>query len=147
MNNQDKKLKKFYTACLDLAKSGDPDAQYHVGFMLFWGIGAKKNRRQAVKQWREAAAHGHAIAQYWLATCYDCGFGGLKQDLALAVHWWRESAANGNNSALMPIVSSYLFSEEAKFLITKEEALEYCQKAAIAGNTLAKYFLKHKFLK
>jgi len=149
MNNKDKKPEEIFIEWSNRAKSGDLDAQYYTGYMLFWGIGVKKNRRRAAKFWREAAEHGHTEAQYWLGTCYDCGLGGFKENRALAIEWWRKSAASGHRGAMMAMVSIYvlsIFVGEGKAMINKEEALEYCQKAAMAGNCLAKQFLRDRNL-
>lgn len=52
------------------AKSGDPDAAYHVGDALEHGNGVKMNHEEAITWYRKAAAQGQADAKTSLARLH-----------------------------------------------------------------------------
>ena len=78
-----------------LAKAGDADAQYRLGFSHHYGKGVPKNYTDAVKWYRLAAVQGSANAQARLADMYSNGFG-VPQDRVMAHMWYNISAANGD---------------------------------------------------
>lgn len=45
------------------AQKGEPEAQYALGYMLYYGKGVTEDKAEAVKWLQLAAAQGHAKAQ------------------------------------------------------------------------------------
>lgn len=45
------------------ARSGDPDAQYALGYLYYYGIGATQDRQTGLMWIRKAAAQGQPVAQ------------------------------------------------------------------------------------
>jgi TPR repeat protein len=44
--------------------------------------------------WKASAINGHIRAQFYLATCYDNGYG-VKKDLTEAFNWYMKAAKGG----------------------------------------------------
>jgi TPR repeat protein len=58
------------------------------------------NPREAVADWKLAAAAGDDYSQYHLGLAYETGIPGiLEADAALGVEWLRKSAKQGNAEA------------------------------------------------
>ena len=64
-------LQKQYEAAaallLPLARQGNTDAQYTVGYMYHYGYGLPRNEKESTRWIATAAARGHPIAQEALA--------------------------------------------------------------------------------
>ena len=58
----------------------------------------KKDRKEAVNWYYQAAAKGLAEAQYKLAGCYYHGYG-VKKNKQEAVKWYQKAAEQGNATA------------------------------------------------
>ena len=66
------------------------------------GRGVHKDVKEAIRLYGEAAAGGHASAQYNLGYCYWYGEG-VKTDKSRAIELFKQSADNGNaKAAQMP---------------------------------------------
>lgn len=86
------------------AKKGDPEAEFQLAEMYYWGKGGlthgiKKNPKEAAKWYRRAAEAGHTDAQFKLATMYYHGpnLGGpFEVDYREAFNWFLKSAAGGD---------------------------------------------------
>jgi uncharacterized protein len=76
-----------------LAESGNPNAQYYMGFMIHHGYGVKRNEAEAAKWFRMAANQGEWQSQYYLGVLYEKG-AGMQQDLATAHMWLSLAAVN-----------------------------------------------------
>jgi len=70
----------------ELAKRGQPEAQYHLGALYRSGRGVELDLATAVVWFRRAAEAGHPKAQYNLATMYQNGLG-VEIDRERALHW------------------------------------------------------------
>jgi TPR repeat protein len=81
-----------YQLIRPLAESGDPTAQYFLGFLHHEGKGVPKNYSKAAKWLRKAADQGHPTAQYELGLMYTKG-AGVPQDYVRA-HMWCNLAAS-----------------------------------------------------
>ncbi len=75
-----------------LAKQGDAEAQFFLGFMYTLGDGVPQDYAKAMKWYRKAAEQGVAKAQHYLGVMYDNG-DGVPQDYAKA-HMWFNLAAS-----------------------------------------------------
>jgi TPR repeat protein len=90
-----KALEKF----TPLAKQGNADAQYNLGYMYYNGNGVNQNFTEA-KRWMELAAkQGDLGAKLYLGVMYDKGQG-IEQNYSLAVRWYTKAAEKGNAYAM-----------------------------------------------
>ena len=81
-----------------LAKQGDANAQFELGWMYDEGDGVFLDDREAAKWYRLAAEQGHVDAQFNLGVMYDEGEG-VSQDDGEAVRWYRLAAEQGRADA------------------------------------------------
>ncbi|HEX9791298.1 MAG TPA: SPOR domain-containing protein [Kiloniellales bacterium] len=75
-----------------LAKNGNQQAQYNIGYMHFNGIGVPKEPAKAAKWFAMAAKQGDAAAQMSLGVMYGTGQG-VEQDYSQAYIWLTLAAA------------------------------------------------------
>lgn len=76
------------------AEQGDPDAQYLLGRMYYFGDGVAENREEAARWHTRAADQGHAEAKYVLGLLYSAG-DGVRQDKEKAVQLISGAAEQG----------------------------------------------------
>jgi len=79
---------------VDLAKNGDPRAQYNLAVMYLKGHGVAQDLDRAFDLQRRAAESGLAAAQHGLAFMYYRGEG-VESDLKKAAMWFRRAADRG----------------------------------------------------
>ncbi len=79
---------------LPLAEHGDPDAQYRVGRLYYYGRGVKQDYAKAGEWYLQAAEQGHARSQSNVAIMYDEGRG-FPADDDQAAKWYAEAAEQG----------------------------------------------------
>jgi TPR repeat protein len=97
------------------ASLGDPRAQARLGFAFDLGKGVRRDRRQAVRWYRLAAAGGDASARYNLALCYMDGLGVRRsypkaRDLLLAV-WQKTSRSPSSLAAGAALNLGWMYAE------------------------------------
>jgi TPR repeat protein len=85
-------------ASLNQALSGDPDAEFKVGYAYFSGKGVQQDYAQATIWFRKSADQGNAQAQDNLGIIYENGYGTPKDDIQAAV-WYKKAAEQGNGDA------------------------------------------------
>jgi len=85
-------------ACTTLARAGNPNAQYHLGLLLFFGDGVLDNVKKSLSWLTKAANQGHIRAQRMLGLIYSRGLGVTKR-LDLAKHWYAAAAREGSIEA------------------------------------------------
>ena len=76
------------------ADTGDPRAQYNLGYMFYEGQGVPQSKRRAIGLWMKAAEQGVAQAQHNLALSYLSGDLGTK-DAKAALFWIEKSVQSG----------------------------------------------------
>ncbi len=96
-NDDDSVVLEWY---LPLAKDGDPEAQYHIGFMYETGWGVVFDEQKAVKWYKEAASFQHDMAQLRLGMMVLVGAGGDESE-EQGIQYIRNAAENGNRIAEM----------------------------------------------
>ncbi len=84
---------------------------------------------------RQAAAQGHAGAQYYLGRCYDRSEG-VPADPETAVYWYKKAADSGYADALYEMGTCYRLGYGVEKNLT--QAVRMYQAAAAAGSRLAK---------
>lgn len=82
-----------------LAKNGNQQAQYFLGYIYCEGKGITRNFNEGVKWYREAAKQGNPNAQFQLGELFNQGIGVGKDDKE-AVKWYKTAAKNGNKIAI-----------------------------------------------
>lgn len=87
-----------YCILKPLADRGQPDAQYHLGWMFANGEGLALDEEKAVKLWQLAARQGHEEAQFRVAMAYLHGEG-VKRNIGQAVEWLHQLALRGDDDS------------------------------------------------
>lgn len=83
---------------MEMAKSGDADAQYNLGSVYETGFGVQADPDEAVRWYKEAADQDHQLAQLKLGIMYILG-DGARQSIIKGTNWIQSSAENGNQFA------------------------------------------------
>jgi TPR repeat protein len=98
---------------LPLAKQGNPEAQFYLGFMYEYGRGVPQDSKEAIKWFRLAADQGNSNSQFYIGVKYILGRGvpqdykeaakwygyGVPQDHKEAIKWYRLAAGHGLSNA------------------------------------------------
>ncbi|MFA4829922.1 MAG: tetratricopeptide repeat protein [Thermodesulfovibrionales bacterium] len=95
-----------FNQMLELAKQGDPDAQYKVGINYNQDERVARDYKEAAKWFRKAAEQEFAAAQSALGVLYANG-NGVKQDYKEAVKWYRAAAEQGDFSGMFFLGIAY----------------------------------------
>ena len=82
------------TEVVTKAENNDPEAQFYLGLMYYFGREVAKNYSEAVKWCRKSAEQGYTDAQCLLGGMYLNGEG-VKQDKTEAVKWFKKAAMQG----------------------------------------------------
>lgn len=122
------------------ATQGDVDAQVKLGIIRFEGKDSRgqtvqKNKKEAAKLFREAAAKGNLEAKFRLAICYLSGQG-VSKSYDEGMKLLHEAAEAGNSGAQYQLGFRY---NQKKNL---ENALYWYTKAAEQGNPGGKFALE-----
>lgn len=84
----DQALDEFKT----LAERGDPDAEFMLGTMYFYGKGVRRNDAVAAIWFYKAASKGNPLGQLAFGSLHIRGIG-VRQDLVKAYAWLELAAA------------------------------------------------------
>jgi TPR repeat protein len=123
---------------LPLAERGDPEAQYRVGRLYYYGRGVDQDFVQAGEWYLRAAEGGHARSQSNLGTMYEQGRGFPKND-ENAARWYAEAAEQGRPLAQNNLGRMY---EEGRGVPRNDtRAVELYEAAAKKGYAEAQYRL------
>ncbi|HEB58059.1 MAG TPA: sel1 repeat family protein [Gammaproteobacteria bacterium] len=113
-----------------LADAGNADAQYNIALLLMNGEGVKKNDREALFLFLEAARQGHAEAQYNAGYMFAAGRG-IATSYIDAKLWWERAAEQGIVAAQYNLGVLYAFGRGVG--VDNERAIGLWRKAAKAG--------------
>jgi len=83
---------------MEMAKSGDADAQYNLGSVYETGFGVKADILQAAEWYKKAAEQDHQLAQLKLGILYVLG-DGVRQSVIKGTNWIHSASENGNKFA------------------------------------------------
>ena len=103
---------QLFIDTLQLAKQGDPEAQFSLGLLYDTGGRGKRNPAQAVYWFKKAAAAGVAGACLYLGMKYEFG-AGVTQNRKKAYRWYEQAALQGWPQAAFMLGSLYLRSSPA----------------------------------
>lgn len=81
-----------------LARSGHPDAQYHLGWLYANGNGLNVDVKKAVYWWQQAANNGYLDAQFAIGLAYTTGEG-IESDTDQAFGWFLKAALGGHEDS------------------------------------------------
>jgi len=90
-----------------LAKHGDREAQFNIGWMYHNGYGLSINDEQALYWWLKAAANGSIDAHFALGDLYANGQG-VERNMPIAIGWYIAAARRDHETAretLMALLS------------------------------------------
>ena len=117
--------KTAFQIWLALAEEGDVKAQYNVGWMNAYGIGALQDYEGAVNWYRKSADQDFVHAQFNLGNMYLRG-DGVEQDYTLAFSWFLKAAEQGDAASQYNLGRMYILGKgvvanmaEAKYWIKK----------------------------
>ena len=113
---------------LQLARQGDPEAQFSIGLRYDTGDGIERNPQEAAAWFKKAAAAGVAGACLYLGMKYEFG-AGLARDPARAIHWYEQAAQQGWPQAAFLLGTLYLKSSPAE----REKGCGWLRTAAAQG--------------
>jgi TPR repeat protein len=95
--------------CHAEADAGNAEAQYHLA-LTYLGLAGEWAPERAIALIRDAAGHGVAEAQYWLAWQYESG-PLLEHDGAAALGWYLRAAEADHRLALARLAQAYTAGE------------------------------------
>jgi len=113
-----------------VAESGDPDAQYELGYLNDTGKYYKvlaRDTRKAAEWYEKAALQGHAKAQTALGQLYINGYG-VQQDYVVGVDWLQKAAEQGDADAHLEL--GWLYADGEGIPEDPVKALKWWQNAA-----------------
>lgn len=90
-----------------VAEAGDPEAQFGLGELYYWGRGVAKDVEAARSWYRRAGALGHGRALYSLGFIAYAGKGAEGRDVDAAADWWHKGAAAGYPLAMVALGNAY----------------------------------------
>ncbi|QXW25457.1 sel1 repeat family protein [Acinetobacter johnsonii] len=105
-----KNLTGAYQALEKLAKQGNAQAIYNLGYLTQTGQGTAKNEKKAIELYEQAANKGYPVANYVLGKNYIAGSMGLKADPAKAKQYLEKASSQGFDDASIDL-AVLLFSE------------------------------------
>ena len=85
---------QFLADNLQLARQGDPEAQFSLGLLYDTGRESERNPEQAIYWFTRAAEAGIGGACLYLGMKYEFGTG-VPQNRAKAQHWYKQAALQG----------------------------------------------------
>jgi uncharacterized protein len=120
---------------LKLAKVGDDEAQYAVGYSYESGVDVKADRTEAAVWYRKAARQGHLDAMFRLARIVQEGSDGLKKSPETAFKLY-EAAAKKDHAESQNWLG-YCYQHGVGVTASPKDAVAWYRKAADAGLAVA----------
>ena len=111
-----------YCVLKPYAESGDPEAQYNIGWMYMNGYGLMMNDQLALEWWQRASDQGYIDATFSLAMLYSQGEGRVKADMDKAVEYYLMAVEDGHEDANL-IIRSMLARNDAAIRSRKQDII------------------------
>lgn len=130
----------YLSNLIELAESGDEDAQYELGKLFCHGddeLGIEKDDQYAYLWISQAAEREHIDAQGHLGFIYAKGIG-VEQDDKKAIFWFRKAALQNNVDAQSYL--GYLYGKDGSYK-DDEQSFFWAEKAAKQGHIISQYHL------
>jgi TPR repeat protein len=121
------------------AEAGSCFGQYVVGAAFHWGLGVERDKTEAARWYRLAAAQGHSGAQYGLGDILEYGVQNA-QEMTEAVEWYGLAAKQGDADAQFKMGYMLHYGQGVQENMT--EAERWYRLAALQGHSIAKKKLK-----
>lgn len=102
-----------YCVLKPYAESGDPEAQYNIGWMYMNGYGLMMNDRLALEWWQRASDQGYTEASFSIAMLYSQGEGQVERDMDKAVEHYLMAVEDGHEDANLIIRSMLARNDQA----------------------------------
>jgi len=112
------------------AEEGVSLAQFRLGGKYYFGIGVKRDYKEAGKWFRKAAEQGYTDAQSILGWMYYVGWG-VEKDCREAAKWYRKAAEKGDVEAQEHLGFLYVLGEGVER--DCNEAAKWYRKSAEQG--------------
>jgi len=125
------RFQEAYQAWLPLAKKGDANAQFNLGLMYRNGLGVKRNDREALTWFSQAAQQGLLDAQYNTGLMYMEGRGVAVSKIE-AFKWWELAAAKGHAASQHNLAVLYAYGIATG--IDTAKAIELWKRSAAQGH-------------
>jgi uncharacterized protein len=126
------------------ASEGNPEAQYFLGLLMWYGDGVGVNREGAMDLFRKAAKQGHIHAQFNVGlilafSAPDPTAGGIDHDMTSAFKWVANAASEGLSDAnwLLGLMYRDAKGTEKNY----EKAFEHFQLAADQHSARGYFFV------
>jgi uncharacterized protein len=120
---------------MKLAKVGDDEAQYAVGFSFETGVDVKADRTEAAVWYRKAARQGHLDAMFRLARIVQEGADGLKKSPETAFKLYEAAAKKDHAEAQNWL--GYCYQHGIGVTASPRDAVAWYGKSADAGLAVA----------
>jgi hypothetical protein len=120
----------FFDTQLQLAKQGNPEAQFKVGEMYETGTGVNQNKREAIYWTKRSANQKYETARFKLLY-WDLEKKGLNADNKTRLEWLNNRAKQGNAQAQYYL--GKIYAHGAGINKNPEVAITWLNKAASAG--------------
>jgi TPR repeat protein len=126
---EDERYDDAFNQYSELAQSGDPKAQFFLGFMYEIGHGTGKNIAEALRWYQSGATQDDHHCQRRLG--WILAYGDDVHDAAKAKHWYGKAAESGDPEC------EFDFAEFLALQNDMEAALPWYEKSANQGDALA----------
>ena len=118
-----------------LARSGNPEASYHLGMLYNNGLGVAQDNVRALALFRTAAEGGDPLGAYKLGCYYAGQFGVIEPDEDQALRYKLIAAQAGYSLAQLDVAILYYVRGQ------HAQALQWFEAAGHQGNSQALYNL------
>jgi len=126
----------------ELARQGNPNAQFNLGEIFHWGIGTETDALTAAGWFEKSLDGGVTNSAVELARLYNHGGGELKKDQGKAFEYYRLAAEYGDTGAMRETGRRYLMGIGTEPSLEKAvKWLDRCGKAGGKGNLSHPYRL------
>ena len=102
-----------YCVLKPYAESGDPEAQYNIGWMYLNGYGLMMNDKTALEWWQRASDQGYTDASFSIAMLYSLGEGQVGRNMDKAIEYYLMAVEDGHEDANMIIRSMLARNDKA----------------------------------
>ena len=96
-----------------LARAGNAEAQYNIGWMYHNGYGLRVNDNLALEWWRKASEQGYTEASFSIGMLYNLGEGQISKNLPRAVDYYLMAARAGHDEAIIILRSMLMRDDRA----------------------------------
>ncbi|CAB4415461.1 unnamed protein product [Rhizophagus irregularis] len=126
-----------------LINQNNSDSIFLLGYFSYLGIETSEDNKKAFDLFINASEQGHILAQLYVGSCYQAGYGTTK-DGKLALKYYEKIANMGYASGLLKV--GYCYSYGIGTSINYQKAFELYQQAESLGNIVAQYNLGNNYL-